>query len=442
MRRWAIIALALGGFGIGTTEFVAMGLLPNIAGSMGISEPTASHVISAYALGVVVGAPLIAALTARIARRTLLIGLMVAFTVGNLVTVLAPSYGLLMAARFVAGLPHGAYFGVAALVAAHLAGPRDRAKAVGKVMLGMSVANVAGVPMATWLGESLGWRSAFALVVVIGLVTIVALMRSLPPLADMRVTNPMTELGALARPQVWFTLLIGVVGFGGMFAYYTYLNSALTTVTGVSVTLVPVAMMLFGLGMVSGNIVGGVLADRSVPFGILAGLIATGVSLALFALTLQNAWAAMILSYAIGLSGASTIPALQTRLMDVADDAQTLAAALNHSALNIANAAGAWLGGVVMAAGHGYRAPSMLGAMLTVGGIAVLGLALFSGRRRERGPQSAVGGVALSRPSGEWRPSWTDRAARRSGPSVRAGSRDSRCGVPHRQGCPRGSSRW
>ena len=394
VRRWAIIALALGGFGIGTTEFVAMGLLPNIAGTLGISEPTAGHVISAYALGVVVGAPLIAALTARVPRRTLLIGLMVAFTVGNLVTVLAPSYGLLMAARFVAGLPHGAYFGVAALVAAHLAGPRDRAKAVGKVMLGLSVANVAGVPMATWLGESLGWRSAFALVVVIGLATIVALMRSLPPLADMRVTNPMTELGALARPQVWFTLLIGVVGFGGMFAYYTYLNSALTTVAGVPVSLVPVAMMLFGLGMVSGNIVGGILADRSVPFGILAGLIATSVSLALFALTLQNAWAAMILSYAIGLSGASTIPALQTRLMDVADDAQTLAAALNHSALNIANATGAWLGGLVIAAGHGYRAPSMMGAGLAVAGIAVLGLALFTGRRRGPRPQSMVGGVA------------------------------------------------
>ncbi|GAB88766.1 MFS transporter [Gordonia rhizosphera] len=378
--RWAIIALALGGFGIGTTEFVAMGLLPSIADTLDISEPTAGSVISAYALGVVVGAPLIAAATARVSRRTLLIGLMVAFTVGNLATVVAPSFGLLVVARFVAGLPHGAYFGVAALVAAHLAGPRDRAKAVGKVMLGLSVANVFGVPVATWLGESLGWRVAFALVVVIGLATIVALFRSLPPLTDMRVTNPMTELGALARPQVWFTLLIGVVGFGGMFAFYTYLNSALTTVTGVSVSLVPVAMMLFGLGMVAGNIVGGVLADRSVSLGILVGLTATGVSLALFGLTLQNVWAAMILSFAIGLSGSSTIPALQTRLMDVADDAQTLAAALNHSALNIANAAGAWLGGAVIAAGYGYRAPSLLGAVLAVAGVVVLGSALSSAR--------------------------------------------------------------
>ncbi|RPA12196.1 MFS transporter [Gordonia sp. OPL2] len=395
IRRWAVFALALGGFGIGTTEFVAMGLLPNIADTLGVSEPTAGHVISAYALGVVVGAPLIAAITARVSRRTLLIGLMIAFTVGNAVTVLAPSYGLLMAARFVAGLPHGAYFGVAALVAAHLAGPRDRAKAVGQVMLGLSVANVLGVPAATWLGESLGWRVAFALVVVIGLLTILALVRFMPDLSDMRVTNPMTELGALARPQVWFTLLIGVVGFGGMFAFYTYLNSALTTVTGVSVSLVPVAMMLFGLGMVAGNIVGGYIADRSVPLGILIGLVATGVSLALFGLTLQNAWAAMILSFAIGLSGASTIPALQTRLMDVADDAQTLAAALNHSALNIANAAGAWLGGVVIAAGHGYRSPSILGALLTLAGIVMLGVALATARRTaNRGTVAA----AVTRP--------------------------------------------
>ncbi|MGC4962199.1 MFS transporter [Gordonia sp. DT101] len=399
IRRWAILALALGGFGIGTTEFVAMGLLPNIAGTLGVTEPTAGHVISAYALGVVVGAPLIAALTARMSRRTLLIGLMVAFTVGNLATVLAPTYGLLIAARFVAGLPHGAYFGVAALVAAHLAGPRDRAKAVGKVMLGLSVANVLGVPMATWLGESLGWRVAFALVVVIGLATIVALVRNLPDLADMPVTNPITELGALARPQVWFTLLIGVVGFGGMFAFYTYLNSALTNVTGISVSLVPVALMLFGLGMVVGNLAGGILADRSVPLGILIGLIATGASLALFALMLQNVWAAMFLSFAIGLSGASTIPALQTRLMDVADDAQTLAAALNHSALNVANALGAWLGGVVIAAGHGYRAPSMLGALLAVAGLLVLALALVTQRRAARVRQTSevpAEGVGLS----------------------------------------------
>lgn len=275
-RRNAVLALALGAFGIGTTEFVAMGLLPSIADSLGTTEPTAGHVISAYALGVVVGAPLIAALTARMSRRTLLIALMVAFTIGNAATVLAQSYGMLMVARFVAGLPHGAYFGVAALVAAHLAGPDARAKAVGQVMLGLSVANVIGVPAATWLGSTLGWRAAFVVVVVIGLLTIGALSVFLPTLSGMKITNPITELGALTRPQVWFTLFIGIVGFGGMFAFYTYISTTLTSVSGVSESFIPIALMLFGLGMVTGNIAGGALADRGVVRAIFRRATRTG----------------------------------------------------------------------------------------------------------------------------------------------------------------------
>lgn len=380
-RRNAVLALALGAFGIGTTEFVAMGLLPSIADSLGTTEPTAGHVISAYALGVVVGAPLIAALTARMSRRTLLIALMVAFTIGNAATVLAQSYGMLMVARFVAGLPHGAYFGVAALVAAHLAGPEARAKAVGQVMLGLSVANVIGVPAATWLGSTLGWRAAFVVVVVIGLLTIGALSVFLPTLSGMKITNPITELGALTRPQVWFTLFIGIVGFGGMFAFYTYISTTLTSVSGVSESFIPIALMLFGLGMVTGNIAGGALADRGVVRAIFIGLVAITVVLILFALLASNPWAALVLTFLIGVSGTALTPALQIRLMDVAEDAQTLAAALNHSALNIANAGGAWLGGLVIAAGYGYRAPSLLGAGLAVAGLLVLALALAYGRR-------------------------------------------------------------
>ena len=380
-RRNAVLALALGAFGIGTTEFVAMGLLPSIADSLGTTEPTAGHVISAYALGVVVGAPLIAALTARMSRRTLLIALMVAFTIGNAATVLAQSYGMLMVARFVAGLPHGAYFGVAALVAAHLAGPDARAKAVGQVMLGLSVANVIGVPAATWLGSTLGWRAAFVVVVVIGLLTIGALSVFLPTLSGMKITNPITELGALTRPQVWFTLFIGIVGFGGMFAFYTYISTTLTSVSGVSESFIPIALMLFGLGMVTSNIAGGALADRGVVRAIFIGLVAITVVLILFALLADNPWAALVLTFLIGVSGTALTPALQIRLMDVAEDAQTLAAALNHSALNIANAGGAWLGGLVIAAGYGYRAPSLLGAGLAVAGLLVLALALAYARR-------------------------------------------------------------
>ncbi|MBT0566794.1 MFS transporter [Williamsia sp. CHRR-6] len=381
-RRLAILALALGGFGIGTTEFVAMGLLPAIADSLGVSEPTAGHTISAYALGVVVGAPVIAAATAAISRRVLLMALMGAFVIGNLATVIAPSYPTLMLARFVAGLPHGAYFGVAALVAAHLAGPHRRAAAVGQVMLGLSVANVIGVPAATWLGEAFGWRSAFAVVVVIGVVTVAALLRHLPALGDMTITNPLTELSALRRSQVWFTLLIGVVGFGGMFAFYTYIHTTLTDVSGLSSSLIPLALMLFGVGMVVGNLLGGILADRSIVGTIGGGLVAIAVSLLVFAAVAQSVWAALVLVFVVGVSGSAIVPALQTRLMDVADDAQTLAAALNHSALNVANAAGAWLGGLVIAAGWGYRAPSVLGAGLAVAGLGVLAAAVGTGRAR------------------------------------------------------------
>ncbi len=372
----------MGGFGIGTTEFVSMGLLPRIAGAMDVSEPTAGHVVSAYALGVVVGAPLIAAATARMSRRSLVIVLMVAFTLGNAATVLAPNFSTLMAARFIAGLPHGAYFGVAALIAAHLAEPGKRAKAVGQVLLGLSVANVAGVPMATWLGDTFGWRSAFVVVVVVGALTVAALARSLPPLAEMPVTNPMTELGALRRPQVLLTLLVGVVGFGGMFAFYTYISTALTSVAGISSSVVPIALMLFGLGMVAGNVAGGWAADRSVPLAILGGLAATSAVLLGFALLVGNPVAALVLTFGVGLMGTSMVPALQTRLMDVAQDAQTLAAALNHSALNIANAGGAWLGGLVIAAGWGYRAPSFVGAALGVAGLVVAAAAFALSRPR------------------------------------------------------------
>jgi DHA1 family inner membrane transport protein len=380
--RWlAIFALAFGGFGIGTTEFVAMGLLPDIAASLGISEPTAGHVISAYALGVVVGAPLIASLTARMPRKTLLLGLMTLFTLGNLASVVAPTYGTLMAARFVAGLPHGAFFGIAALVAAHLMGPQNRAKAVSHVLTGLTVATVLGVPVASWLGQLLGWRSAFGLVVAIGLATLTAIWFWLPDMHSMHVTSPLTELGALKRVQVWLALLVGMVGFGGMFAVYTYVSTTLTDVAGLPRALIPLALMVFGVGMVIGNLVGGRLADISVLRALYVSISALGVVLALFVFAAHNPWTALGGLFLIGAAGSAIGPALQTRLMDVAHDAQTLAAALNHSALNIANATGAWIGGVVIAAGYGYTAPAAAGALLAVAGILVLTFSALLQRR-------------------------------------------------------------
>ncbi len=318
-----MFALALGGFGIGTTEFVAMGLLPDIAAGFGITEPTAGHVISAYALGVVVGAPTIAALTARVPRRALLLGLMVVFTLGNLASMVAPTYATLVIARFVAGLPHGAFFGIAALAAAHLMGPQNRAKAVAHVLSGLTIATVLGVPIASWLGQALGWRSAFGLVVLIGLLTIVALWFWLPEqLRAMHVTSPLTELGALRRPQVLLALLVGMIGFGGMFAVYTYISTTMTDVSGLSRTLVPVALMVFGLGMVVGNLVGGRLADISVIRALYLSLgaarrAAGGVSWPRRTTRGPRCWCCS----ASAPPGSAVGPALQTRLMDVAHDA-------------------------------------------------------------------------------------------------------------------------
>lgn len=370
----ALLALALGGFGIGTTEFVTMGLLPDIARAMNVSEPTAGHAVSAYALGVVVGAPVIAALCARLPRKRLLIALMVAFTIGNAATVLAPSFSTLVAARFLTGLPHGAYFGVASLAAATLAPAGQRAKAVAAVMLGLSAANVVGVPAATWLGQHLGWRDAYAVVAVIGLATVFALAKFVPELTGVRVTDPRTELGALRRSQVLLTLVVGAVGFGGMFAVYTYITTTLTDVAGMPVGLVPIVLALFGLGMIAGNIVGGVLADRGVDRAVFAALVSMVVILAGFVAAAHNPFTAGVGAFLVGAAGAALAPGLQIRLMDVAHDAQTLAAALNHAALNIANAAGAWLGGLVIAAGLGYTAPAVVGA-----GLAVVGVLLFTG---------------------------------------------------------------
>nr|WP_072687465.1 MFS transporter [Rhodococcus marinonascens] len=379
-----MIALALGGFGIGTTEFVAMGLLPEMASGLGVTEPTAGHVISAYALGVVVGAPLIAALAARVPRKTLLIALMAAFTIGNAATVLAPSYEVMMVSRFVAGLPHGAYFGVAALVAAHLADPGQRARAVALVMMGLSVANVVGVPVASWMGQNLGWRSAFALAAAIGLVTMGAIWSWVPALAGMRVTNPLTELGALRRTQVWMTLIVGMVGFGGMFAVYTYISTTLTDVSGLPRSFVPLALMIFGIGMIAGNLIGGMLADRALMPGLFAAMTALGVALGVFVFASHNPYTALVLVFCVGAAGMSMVPGLQTRLMDVAEDAQTLAASLNHAALNIANAFGAWIGGVVIAAGYGYTAPAAVGALLAVAGVLVIATAVAMERRSAR----------------------------------------------------------
>lgn len=367
-RRGAELALAVGGFGIGTGEFAIMGLLPNVAKDLAISIPQAGHVISIYALGVVIGAPVIATLAARLSRRTLLLLLMVLFAVGNIASALSSSYGNLMVFRFISGLPHGAYFGVASLVAASMAGVGQRAKAVGRVMLGLTLATLLGSPLATWIGQLMGWRAAFVMVGVIGALTALLVMLWLPKDKVEEGASPLRELGALKRKQVWLTLGIAAVGSGGLFAVFSYIAPTLIHQTGMSPSSVPLVLIVFGVGMILGNIFGSRLADRSLMGTIVGVLIWNVVILTTFYLVADIAWATVLVVLLTGGSFA-LVPALQTRLMDVAEDAQTLAAALNHSAFNIANALGAWLGGVSIAAGFGWSSTGWVGAGLAAGGI-------------------------------------------------------------------------
>ncbi len=361
---------------------VAMGLLNLIAEDFAISEDQAGHVISAYALGVVVGAPLITTLTGSIPRRRLALLLMGAFVIGNGLSVFAHSYGILMLSRFIAGFPHGAYFSVTALIAASMAPNGKRGKAVALTGMGLSVATVIGVPIAQWLGSTFGWNAAFAMVAAIGVVTFVALWLTVPHMTLMPRTKPLTELGALVNSQVLMTLAIGTVGFGGMFAVYTYISWTLTENAGFNANLIWIPLMVYGIGMVIGTYIGGVLADRNLEYAILSTLLSLIVVLSAFYFLSHNAVAGIINFGVIGLLGSTLVPNLQTRLMDVAGEAQTLAAALNHSALNMANAAGAAVGGAVIAAGYGYSTPALAGAAMAACG-ALLWIPAYYLRRRQ-----------------------------------------------------------
>lgn len=347
-----------------------MGLLPRVATDLGISIPRAGHVISGYALGVVVGAPLIAVIAARWPRRRLLLVLMTCFAAGNFAGALAPGYASLMALRFLTGLPHGAYFGVASLVAASLVPPTERARAVGRMMLGLTVATLVGVPLATWIGQTLGWRAAYVLVGAIGVLTCALIYRYVPSVDPVKGASPARELSALVRKQVWLTLGVGSVGFGGLFCVYSYITPTLTQVSGLSLQYVPWVLALFGVGMILGNLIGSWLADRALMRAIGGLLVWNAVVLSLFSVAARHAWTVTIAVLLVG-TGVAIVPALQIRLMDVAEDAQTLAASLNHSAFNIANAMGAWLGGIAIAGGLGWASTGWVGSLLAFGGLLI-----------------------------------------------------------------------
>ncbi|WP_157002474.1 MFS transporter [Agromyces laixinhei] len=384
--RFALLALALGGFGIGATEFVAMGLLPDIAldllpelaaESTAAANASAGWIISAYALGVVVGAPTIAAAAARWPRKRLLLALVTAFTLGTIASAVLPTFELVLIARFVSALPHGAYFGIASLVAASLMGPGKRARGVALVLSGLTIANVVGVPAITWLGQLAGWRIAYLAVAAIFALTFVAVLTAVPWQAGDPGATMRRELQAFTRAQVWFALGIGAIGFGGLFAVYSYVAPLATDVTGLPEVLVPVVLIAIGVGMTIGNFVGGRLADWSVRrsmylfFAVLAG------ALVLLGFTATHPIGLFVGVMLVGGASSALSPTIQARLMDVARDSQSIAAALNHSALNIGNSLGALLGGLAIAGGLGYIAPVWIGLMLTVAG-AMLAVGSFA----------------------------------------------------------------
>ncbi|RAU44543.1 MULTISPECIES: MFS transporter [unclassified Pseudomonas] len=379
---WLLFALAMGAFAIGTTEFASMTLLPFIAGEFHSTQPLAGHAISAYALGVVVGSPVIMVLGVRLERRALLVMLAAFIGVANALSAIAPSLPWLVFFRFLSGFPHGAYFGVAMLLAASLVPKNQRAQAVSRVFLGLTIATIVGVPFATWIGQTVGWR--WGLGIVAGLAAITALLiRSLAPLSPAQAdASPLRELGALRSRQVWLTLGIAGIGFGGVFCVYTYLAATLIEVTRTSGIMIPLVMAVFGLGTTVGNLVCGWAADRATMRAAGISLGFTAVVLMLYPAATENLWLLIPLVFFIG-CGVGLAAILQTRLMDVAPHAQSLAGALVQSAFNLANAIGPWVGGIVISLGLGLPATGYAAAALTFGGLGMWYWALVDARRQQ-----------------------------------------------------------
>ncbi|WP_439948450.1 MFS transporter [Streptomyces sp. BBFR109] len=385
----ALLALAIGAFGIGTTEFVIMGLLPEVASDFGVSIPTAGLLVTGYALGVMLGAPLMTVLGTKISRKRMLMLLMGLFIAGNLLSALAPVFSVMLVGRVVASLAHGAFFGIGSVVAAELVAPHKRAGAIAMMFTGLTVANVVGVPLGTLIGQSAGWRVTFAAVAGLGVLGLAGIAKLVPDLPKPEGVHLRHELAALKNAQVLLAMAMTVLGFGGVFAAVTYIAPMTTHVTGFSDGSVTWLLVLFGLGMVGGNLVGGRFADRALMPMLYVSLSALAVVLALFTLTAHNKVAAAVTIVLIGALGFATVPPLQKRVLDQAHGAPTLASALNIGAFNLGNALSAWLGGLVIAAGFGYTAPNWVGAALAAGALAlaVLSAAL---ERRDGAPSTVV----------------------------------------------------
>ncbi|MFG1640874.1 MFS transporter [Amycolatopsis sp. NPDC049252] len=391
----ALLALAISAFGIGTTEFVIMGLLPEVAGDFGVSIPSAGLLISGYALGVVVGAPVLTALASRVPRKTVLVSLMGLFIAGNVLSALAPSYGLLMTGRVVAALSHGAFFGVGSVVAASLVAPAKQASAIAMMFTGLTVANVLGVPAGTALGQAFGWRSTFWVVSALGVAGAIGILALVPHQKPEPGAGLRGELAVFRRPQVWLALAMTALGFAGVFASFTYIAPMMTEVAGFSSGAVTWLLVLFGAGLFAGNLLGGKAADRRLMPSLYVILAALALVLVVFVFTAHAKVPAAITIVLFGAAGFATVPPLQARVMAKAEGAPALASAANIAAFNLGNAGGAWLGGQAIGAGLGYTAPNWIGAVLAAAGLAV---ALVSGLLDRRSPASfAAGDRVLAR---------------------------------------------
>ncbi|MDA4892745.1 MFS transporter [Streptomyces sp. MS2A] len=377
-----LVALAIGAFGIGLTEFVIMGLLPDVARDFAVSEATAGWLISGYALSVVVGALGLTAATTRLPRKPVLLGLVVLFIVGNALTAVAPDYGLAMAGRIIAALCHGAFFGIGAVVAAELVEPARKGRAIALMFTGLTAANVLGVPFGTFLGQQLGWRSTFWAIVAIGVVAFLGIALLVPaPREPAAPVSLRGELRAFRSAQVWLSLGVTVLAYGGMFGAFTYIAYTLTEVSGFASTAVPWLLVLFGLGLVVGNAVGGRLADRSIDGTLLAFIALLVVVLAAFGALAGSQPATIVILVLMGGFGFGTVPGLQSRIMTYAGGAPTLASGANIGAFNVGNALGAWAGGVGIAAGLGYTSPIWIGAAITASSLVLMAIAAVLARR-------------------------------------------------------------
>ncbi len=370
--RLALTALAIGAFGIGVTEFTPMGLLPVIAGDLGVSIPTAGLLVSAYAIGVLIGAPLMTLTTGRVPRRTLLIALAAIFTAGNLLAAFSGSYAMLLAARIVTSLNHGAFFGVGSVVAAGLVAPEKRAGAIATMFMGLTIATIGGVPLATWAGEVFGWRSVFAGIAAIGVVTMVALRLFVPALPAEKDADMMAELRVLGRGPVLFALALTMVGFSAMFTVFTYIAPILREAAHASTFWVTVALVIFGIGLTAGNWLGGRYADKSVEGALITMTAALAVLLVAFAFGMFSLPVAIILMPLWGAASFALVPPLQMRVMDAAHEAPNLASAMNIGAFNLGNAIGAALGGEVIREGLGYPAVSLAAAAMALVSLAMV----------------------------------------------------------------------